>query len=110
MSVVAARVAPARVRDILDLGCGTGRFSDGLAVRFNASVIGIDPSMKMLRQAMDAPARPRVSYAMGLAEVLPLLANSMDLIFISMVFHHFTDPQGVAKECARVLRPGGRLC
>jgi ubiquinone/menaquinone biosynthesis C-methylase UbiE len=110
MRVVAARVAPTRVQDILDLGCGTGRFSNGLAVRFNASVTGIDPSIKMLRQAMDAPASPLVSYAMGLAEALPLSANSMDLIFMSMVFHHFTDHQGVAKECARVLRPGGRLC
>ena len=36
---------------ILDLGCGTGRFSEGLANRFGALVVGTDPSEKMLEQA-----------------------------------------------------------
>jgi len=36
---------------ILDLGCGTGRFSAALRARFEAEVIGIDPSKKMLEQA-----------------------------------------------------------
>ena len=33
---------------ILDLGCGTGRFADALAARFEATVIGVDPSQRML--------------------------------------------------------------
>jgi ubiquinone/menaquinone biosynthesis C-methylase UbiE len=31
-------------------------------------------------------------------------------VFMSMVFHHFTDPRAVAEECSRVLQPEGRLC
>jgi ubiquinone/menaquinone biosynthesis C-methylase UbiE len=48
MTVVAGHVDQERVRDILDLGCGTGRFAQALAERFSANVIGIDPSLKML--------------------------------------------------------------
>jgi SAM-dependent methyltransferase len=33
----------------------------------------------------------------------------MDLVFISMVFHHFSNSSEVARECRRVLRPGGQV-
>jgi len=36
---------------ILDLGCGTGRYSGPLANHFNANVIAIDRSEKMLAEA-----------------------------------------------------------
>ena len=29
------------------------------------------------------------------------------MVFMSMVFHHFADPRQVARECRRVLKPGG---
>jgi ubiquinone/menaquinone biosynthesis C-methylase UbiE len=32
----------------------------------------------------------------------------VDMIFISMSFHHFSDPGGAARECRRVLREQGR--
>ena len=51
MSVIESRVEVRSVRTILDLGCGTGRFSECLASRFGACVVGVDPSAKMLEQA-----------------------------------------------------------
>jgi ubiquinone/menaquinone biosynthesis C-methylase UbiE len=110
MDVVAAHVDAGQVRSILDLGCGTGRFSGALSGRFGADVIGIDPSRKMLGEARRNQDRSRVFYACGSAEALPLDANSVDAIFISMAFHHFTDPMMAARECRRVLRNRGRLC
>jgi ubiquinone/menaquinone biosynthesis C-methylase UbiE len=110
MQVVAGHINPSQVGDILDLGCGTGRFADGLAGRFNATLIGLDPSTKMLQQALAGRRNTRIYYANGQAEALPLLPESIDLVFISMAFHHFSDPNAVAKECCRVLRPHGRLC
>jgi len=41
----------AAVSLVIDLGCGTGRFSGLLAAHFGVRVIGIDPSQKMLDQA-----------------------------------------------------------
>jgi len=110
MNVVAAHVDVEAVGNVLDLGCGTGRFSHGLATRLDADVLGIDPSIKMLQEARKALRHSRVLYACGLAEALPLPSDSVDLIFMSMVFHHFTDPELVARECRRVLREHGRLC
>ena len=110
MDIVDANVESRSVRTILDLGCGTGRFTEGLAGRFNATVVGVDPSHKMLAEARSQQTHPRVFYTRGSGEFLPLKTNSVDVVFMSMVFHHFTDAPAVAQECNRVLRPGGRLC
>jgi ubiquinone/menaquinone biosynthesis C-methylase UbiE len=109
MDVVAGHLDEEAVRRIVDLGCGTGRFSPSLAERFAASVIGIDPSMKMLAEAWNDRIRSSVLYIRASGEAIPLRENSADLIFISMAFHHFTHPRQVAQECARVLRKRGRL-
>ena len=104
MDVVSSHVAGHRVNTILDLGCGTGRFSEALAVRFDAEVIGIDPSKKMLEQARRKQRDRRIRYEIGRGESIPLPANSVDLIFMSMIFHHFDNPRLAARECRRVLR------
>lgn len=36
---------------LLDVGCGRGRYTCGLASRFGCQVIGIDPSEELLQQA-----------------------------------------------------------
>jgi ubiquinone/menaquinone biosynthesis C-methylase UbiE len=107
MAVTASHVQGASIRTILDLGCGTGRFTEGLAAHFAARVIGIDPSKKMLERARTKQVDPRVCYALGSGELIPLRSNSVDLIFMSMIFHHLEDPRRAARECRRVLRDKG---
>jgi ubiquinone/menaquinone biosynthesis C-methylase UbiE len=50
---------------IIDLGCGTGRFSELLAQQFDGRVIGMDPSEKMVRQARRKPKSGNVFYGQG---------------------------------------------
>jgi ubiquinone/menaquinone biosynthesis C-methylase UbiE len=109
MNVLAAHLEGRAPTRILDLGCGTGRFSDALAVSFDSEVIGLDPSRKMLDQAQHKQYRGRVRLVLGRGEALPLRSNSIDVIFTSMTFHHFTDRKLVASECRRVLRDQGRV-
>jgi len=104
MNVVSSHVKDQRIKKILDLGCGTGRFSEALVVRFDADVIAIDPSKKMLEQARSKPSDARIRYELGRGESIPVPDNSADLIFMSMIFHHFDDPALAARECRRVLR------
>jgi SAM-dependent methyltransferase len=107
MDVVASYVKKEPINSILDLGCGTGRFSEALADHFNAEVVGFDPSTKMLDQARTKLRDRRVRYELGRGEVIPLPNDSVDLIFASMIFHHLDDPKLAAHECRRVLRDAG---
>lgn len=109
MDAVAKYVADRAPSTILDLGCGTGRFSDALATRFGTLVLGVDPSRKMLEQARGKRTNGTVQYICGSGEAVPLVANTIDLIFISMVFHHFSSPAKAAQECLRVGRKGAIL-
>jgi len=107
LSHFTAHVPTEAVSNILDLGCGTGRFSTGLASQFDASVIGVDPSEKMLAQARMEIGDSRVSFIRAPAEQIPVANDSVNMVFMSMVLHHLTDWRAVADECRRVLdNPG----
>jgi len=106
---VARHLPLGETRDIIDLGAGTGRYTAPLAVHFDANVVGVEPSGKMLAEARKKASDRRVSFVQGMGETLPVRDSSADLIFLSMVFHHLQDPDRVARECRRVLRPRGRV-
>jgi ubiquinone/menaquinone biosynthesis C-methylase UbiE len=110
MQRIAAAVGGHGIATIIDLGCGTGRFTGPLAQRFGADVTGIDPSEKMLAQARAKPLSARVKFLKGSGEEIPCPAASADLVFSSMAFHHFRSPGRVSVECRRVLRKEGLVC
>ena len=109
LDLVAAHV-PFAPQLIVDVGCGTGRFTKALADRFAAKVIGIDPSQRMLAVARTTRANGSVAFMLAPAERLPLADRSTDLVFMSMVLHHLPDKGAAARECCRILRAGGRFC
>ncbi len=110
LEVFSSHVPKYRVSHIVDLGCGTGRFSEPLAVHFEADVIGVDPSENMLEQARKKTLGGGVVFKQASGETLPLADQSADMVFMSMVFHHLRDPGVTARECYRVLRRQGWIC
>jgi GNAT superfamily N-acetyltransferase len=52
----------------VDLGCGTGRFSEMLAVELGARVIGLDPSAKMIEQARRKLATGSIAFGRAAAQ------------------------------------------
>lgn len=108
MRVIATHLEDRPVTRVLDLGCGTGRFTAPLASAFGVEVVGVDPSRKMLERAR-AKMHPGVRYELGRAEAIPLADRSVDVVFMSMCFHHFDDRDRAARECRRVLRDEGTL-
>ena len=95
---------------IIDLGCGTGRFTEPLSVHFEAEVVGIDPSEKMLEQARRKNSGSPVRFKQVSGGKLPIETYSADMVFMSMVFHHLPDPEHTMRECHRILRDGGYVC
>jgi ubiquinone/menaquinone biosynthesis C-methylase UbiE len=89
---------------VADLG------SEPLAEQFGVQVIGLDTSQKMLDLARQKARSNRVVFREASAQSLPLAEGSADMVFMSMVLHHFDNAAEVANECRRILREGGRVC
>lgn len=90
---------------IADVGCGTGRFSMGLADVYGTHVVGLDRSAKMLAQIRSR--HRHVSFCRADAEALPLRRGSLGMLFLSNVVHHLRDLVQAAAGFAHVLQPGG---
>jgi SAM-dependent methyltransferase len=93
---------------VLDVGCGTGRWLRRFGQR-ELSVVGIDQSLAMLRLARDRGTLSPL-FA-GEMQSLPFLDESFDCVSgITVVQHIPPAQQGQAlKEMVRVLRTGGYL-
>ncbi len=98
---------------LLDVPVGTGVFTDSLYVRFpNATIIGVDYSMGMLRRAKDRFARRGLNnVCLVRADVvnLPLADCAADIVLSMNGLHVFTDKQGAIAEMRRVLHNDGSL-
>jgi 2-polyprenyl-3-methyl-5-hydroxy-6-metoxy-1,4-benzoquinol methylase len=110
LDLVARDAGPAQGSLLVDVGCGTGRFCEPLAERFSVRVLGVDPSEQMLDVAREKTRSGRVEFRRSSADSLPLAPTTADMVFMSMVFHHLQDAGAVARECRRILRPGGHVC
>jgi ubiquinone/menaquinone biosynthesis C-methylase UbiE len=102
--------APQPVGLVVDLGCGTGRFTAALAEAFAAPVVGVEPAPNMRAMAEAKPHPATVRFVPGWANCIPLEDGAADLVFMSQVLHHVADRRGGLREVHRALRPGGRLC
>jgi demethylmenaquinone methyltransferase/2-methoxy-6-polyprenyl-1,4-benzoquinol methylase len=89
---------------VLDLATGTGDLLRELTSLGHRGV-GADLSFGMLRAMPPTPC-PLVE-ADGVA--MPIRTGSLDGIVCGFAIRNFTDLPGVLAECARVLRPAGRL-
>lgn len=92
---------------VLDLGCGPGTITAGLAaaVAPGGIAIGVDVSFAQSRDARAHGVAPVV--ASGAA--LPLRTGALDAVFAHAVLEHLTSVSPVLAQARRVLRPGGLL-
>jgi ubiquinone/menaquinone biosynthesis C-methylase UbiE len=96
------------LESILDVGCGTGRLLRKAKEYWpDARLIGVDPAEGMIQQATQLLSDGEFHVAM--AESLPLPAASVDLVFSTLSFHHWSDQAKGVNEIARVLRSQGRF-
>lgn len=109
---------PARYRigpgmTLLDLGCGKGREACELAKQLGCRVIGVDALQRTLELARDRVSgeglQGQVTLVCGSTDALPLPDACIDFIWCRDTLNHSGDMARTLAECARVLRPAGRM-
>jgi ubiquinone/menaquinone biosynthesis C-methylase UbiE len=93
----------------VDFGCGVGRLSQALALRFDR-VIGVDIAESMIRRAIELNRFPeRCEYLHNVAADLNVLPDhSADVIYSSITLQHVVPAlaQRYIREFFRIARPG----
>jgi SAM-dependent methyltransferase len=95
---------------VLDVACGTGNVAIPMA-RTGAIVTGVDIAPNLLVQARERAADEGLEIGCdeGDAEALPYADGSFDVVVTMFGAMFAPRPELVAKEMARVLKPGGML-
>jgi ubiquinone/menaquinone biosynthesis C-methylase UbiE len=101
-----------RGQRVLDMGCGTGRFTVPMAA-LGAEVTGLDLSRAMLDVAGAKLAERNLTASLHEGDMahLPFEDGSFDVVTSMLALMHIPveDREAVFGEVARVLRPGGRM-
>lgn len=98
---------------VLDVCCGLGGPSRYLAQKYGCRVTGIDLTESRVEGAKRLTAMvgldDNVTFQTGNALDLPFGDRTFDVVISQEAFCHIPDKDRLVAQCARVLKPGGRL-
>lgn len=92
---------------VLDLGCGTGRFSINIQIMTGAKVTGIDNSLKMLEFA--GKKYNKVTWLLDDLDNLKFQDCGTDLILLVFVIHHLKNLESLLRKLKKILNSNGSL-
>jgi SAM-dependent methyltransferase len=106
--LVVERVLRARPASVVDVGAEDGWVAEGWAGRVGrTTLVDVDPAMLALAGARGLPrTRTVVADARG---PVPLPSASADVVVLSAVLEHLTDPSSALAAWSAALVPGGRF-
>lgn len=103
-------LAPSQGLRWIDIGCGSGAFSQLLVERYApVELQGIDPSEAQLAFARTRPAGRLAEFRRGDALTLPLEDGRFDVAVMALVLFFVPEPAKGVAEMVRVVRPGGTV-
>lgn len=110
-------VAPARIKQsdvVLDAGCGVGGTILTVAEEHGCAAIGLNICQKQIniarQRTQQAGLENRVSFlSADCSQNAPLADESLDVIINIESACHFSNREKFILECARTLKPGGRI-
>ena len=95
----------------IDVGCGTGAFTELLIQRCAPSTVsGIDSSPAQLDYARTRPGAAGAKFQQGDAMALPFPDAAFDAATMALVIFFVPDPAKSVQEMVRTVRPGGIVC
>jgi ubiquinone/menaquinone biosynthesis C-methylase UbiE/ribosomal protein S18 acetylase RimI-like enzyme len=96
-------------REVLEIGCGTGRNTEWLIAQ-GARVVALDLSVEMMRRAQARLGSSAARFVRhDIRSPWPLRDRSVDCVIVALVLEHVEDVSAVFAECGRVVRPGGEM-
>src|SRR5262245_1248850 len=99
---------PPHNRHWLDVGCGTGAFTELILAQAGPKkIIGIDPSPSQVEHATRTVTALHVEFRIGTAIDLPFGAGEFDVVVSALVIHFVPDRPKAFREMLRVTKPGG---
>ena len=98
---------------VLDVGCGAGLFSEGLA-RLGAEVIGIDPCTDNITAARlhaegDGELEGLTYLATTIEDHSQSLVDKYDAVVASEVIEHVDNQELFLEKCSAVIKPSGSI-
>jgi ubiquinone/menaquinone biosynthesis C-methylase UbiE len=103
-------VAPAKGARWLDVGCGTGVFTELVLDRCApASVTAVDPAPAQIDHACRQPQAQRAEFRMADAQSLPFPDATFDIVASALVINFIPDRSRAIGEMRRVARRGGTV-
>lgn len=95
--------------EVLEVGCGAGRFTEFLLSTPAAHVTSVDFSSAVEANQANFPQGDRHRVVQGDVRQLPFLPGQFDLVFCVGVVQHTPDPEQTIRSLLQQVRPGGWL-
>jgi SAM-dependent methyltransferase len=100
--------------DVLEIGCGSGRYALYLAEKIGCRVVGIDVNKEGVRNANELARTTNLTAkasfeAADASQKLSFADQAFDAVYANDVLCHIPGRLAVLREMFRVLKPGGRM-
>jgi ubiquinone/menaquinone biosynthesis C-methylase UbiE len=105
-----AWVAPPANARWLDVGCGTGAFTQLVLQHCSPqSIVGVDPSAAQIEHARKQSAAKKADFRVADAMALPFPDGGFDVVASALVINFIPDPAKALCEMRRVVRQDGTV-
>ncbi|WP_202709939.1 class I SAM-dependent methyltransferase [Sporosalibacterium faouarense] len=98
-----------RGKRVLDLGCGFGWHCRFAIENGAKSVIGVDISRKMLKEAKDKTKSEHIQYICIPIEDIDFQENFFDVVISSLTFHYIQSFEDILSKIKKCLSSGGEF-